>query len=254
MSQTSEQLTAFARGLNDEIRERRPIPDRHILRKYGMLRRSRCTDVFAEAGVIGGGLPEVCVRGGRLGRANWELAGWHLRPLMRRIFRPSRCLQYCTTTIRKCRGRNVGPRTSAGGSTSQSTLSRVCLKGGLESEPAADAAALGRIIHKRRKVLRRVDVQLATDGLTQRLKSIESVVIADVEITCGCWDIDRLSRLYSDPKQEEIEIDVRALNNGTGIPCLRVPEDDPHYDAYLCVVPGSLLYHAYEQYGQRLLS
>src|SRR5688572_9439663 len=41
--------------------------------------------------------------------------------------------------------------------------------------------------------------------------------------------------------------------DGHGLPCLFVPEEDPHYDAYLCVVPGTLLYNAYEEYGQRLL-
>jgi hypothetical protein len=121
-----------------------------------------------------------------------------------------------------------------------------------EVEALADAAELGRTIYDRRGRLRRIVVHLATDGQTQRLKHIDSERIGDIEVACSIWDIERLSRL-SDPKQEEIDIDVPSLNEGRGLPCLRVPEEDPAYEAYLCVVPGALLYHAYEQYGQRLL-
>lgn len=247
MPETLEQLADFAQSLNEEVREKamegNPYPSEIECFADAVL------EMFSEAGVVED--PEVCVRGGRIGRANWEIAGW--------AFPPSDDEDLSALSILAVL-HNDDPRTPA---ASADDLRRrfelavhfveAMLDGKADSlEPAADAAALGRIIHERRTRLKRVDVHLATDGLTQRLKSIDSVKLGKVEVTCAIWDIERLSRL-SDPKQEEIEIDVLDVNSGAGLPCLRVPEDDPHYDAYLCVVPGTLLYHAYEQYGQRLL-
>lgn len=206
-------------------------------------------EMFTDAGIAEE--PEVCVRGGRLGRASWEIAGWAFPPsddedlselsLLAVLFNDSPDPLLITAEDLRRRFELAYNFVAA------------MLDGRANDlEPAADAAALGRIIHARRDKLRRITVHLATDGLTQRLKAIESQRIGMVEIACSIWDIERLSRL-SDPRQEEIEIDVPRINGGKGLPCLAVPEEDPSYDAYLCVVPGALLYHAYEQYGQRLL-
>lgn len=247
MSQTREQLEAFARGLSDEVREKayEGTPYSTEVECFA----DAVLEMFSDAGVIEE--PEVCVRGGRLGRASWEIAGWAFPPSDEEDLSAVSLLAVLHNDSPDL------PPVSAEDLRRRFELAVSFVSAMLdgradELEPAADAAALGRIIHERRKLLRRVDVHLATDGLTQRLKSIDPVRLGSVEVTCAIWDIERLSRL-SDPKQEEIEIDVLALNAGRGIPCLSVPEEDPHYDAFLCVVPGSLLYHAYEAYGQRLL-
>ncbi|MCC6929812.1 MAG: AIPR family protein [Gemmatimonadaceae bacterium] len=240
-------MSEFARALNEEVREK--AVDGNPYATEIECFADAVLEMFSEAGVIED--PEVCVRGGRLGRANWEIAGW--------AFPPSDDEDLSSLSILAVL-HNDDPETPPASAEELRRRFELAvhfitsmLDGRADDlEPAADAAALGRIIHERRKKLKRIEVHIATDGLTQRLKSIDSVEVSKVEVTCAIWDIERLSRL-SDPKQEEIEIDVLDVNHGSGLPCLRVPEDDPHYDAYLCVVPGTLLFHAYEKYGQRLL-
>lgn len=247
MTETRDQLAEFARALNDEVREK--ASDGNPYSTEVECFAAAVLEMFSEAGVVED--PEVCVRGGRLGRANWEIAGW--------AFPPSDDEDLSSLSILAVLHNDDPDAGAVSAEELRRRFELAChfvaamLDGKAdELEPAADAAALGRIIHARRSMLKRIDVHLATDGLTQRLKAIDPVVIAGVDVTCAIWDVERLSRL-GDPKQEEIEIDVLEVNHGAGLPCLRVPEDDPHYDAYLCVVPGVLLYHAYEKYGQRLL-
>ncbi len=242
-----EAINDFARTLNEEVRSRASDGTNFTTEQECFA--DAVLEMLSDAGVLED--PEVCVRAGRIGRTPWEIAGWAFPPsededksqisLLALNFNDSPDVLSVTAD-------DLRRRFQLAVNFAQEML------GGRaeELEPAADAAALGRIIHERRGVLRKVVVHLASDGLTQRLKSIESIQSGDVEIACTIWDIERLSRL-SDPKQEEIEIDVPAWNDGKAIPCLAVPENDPHYDAYLCVVPGILLAKAYEEYGQRLL-
>jgi hypothetical protein len=247
VSQTREQVEEFARSLNEDVREKAsegiPYPTEAECFAAAVL------EMFEEAGVMEES--EVCVRGGRLGRAAWEIAGWAFPlsddedqsqlAILAILFNDDPSLPPLTADDLRRRFELV------------LNFVRAMVDGRADDlEPAADAAALGRIIHQRKKQLRRLVVHLATDGLTQRLKEIESEFVGSIEVACSIWDVERLSRL-SDPKQEEIDIDVLQMLGGHGLPCLRVPEEDPHYDAYLCVVPGTLLCQAYEQYGQRLL-
>jgi AIPR protein/abortive infection phage resistance-like protein len=240
-------LQGFAANLNSQIREQ--AADGEPYSSEVECFAHYVLELFEEAGVAEE--PEVCVRSGMLGRAQWEIAGWAFPPsddqdlsdlsVLVVLFNDDPVPQPLSATDvrRRCElGLHFVREMLAGRAD--------------ELEPAADAAALGRIIHERRNQLRRVTVHLATDGLTQRLREIASEHIGKIEIAFSIWDIDRLSRL-GDPKKEEIEVDIPFILDGAGLPCLRVPEEDPAYDAYLCVVPGTLLYRAYEQYGQRLL-
>jgi hypothetical protein len=245
---TSEnEVAEFAQSLNEEVREKAQEGIRFSSEAECFA--ESVMEMFEEAGVVEE--PEICVRGGRIARSSWEIAGW--------AFPPSEEEDLSQLSILALLF-NDSPEVPPVGADElrrryELALNFVAamLDGRADDlEPAADVAALGRLIHNRKRQLRRIVVHLATDGLTQRLKEIASEMVGEVEVACSIWDIERLSRL-SDPKQEEIEIDVVRVLEGRGMPCLRVPEDDPHYDAYLCVVPGTLLYHAYEEYGQRLL-
>lgn len=247
MLQSDEQLAEFARSLNEEVREKADCgtPFSDELECFA----AAVFDMFEEAGIVEDS--EISVCGGRIGRATWEIAGWAFPPsededlsqisLLAVLFNNSpQPLPVTADDLRRRFDLTV------------SFVEGMLNGRGDELEPVADAAALGRLIYARRKSLRRIVVHLATDGVTQRLKEIGSVRIGDVELACSIWDIERLSRL-SDPTQEEIDVDVVSILDGKGLPCLVVPEEDPHYEAYLCVVPGVFLYHTYEQYGQRLL-
>lgn len=247
MAQRDEAAREFAATLNDEIRSDAESGGRFATEAEYFA--EKVLDMFEEAGVVAE--PEVCVREGRVGRVNWEIAGW--------AFPPSEDEDLSQLSILAISFHDdpTMPAVPADDLRRQFTAAVNFVKAMLaghanDLEPAADAAALGRIIHLRRRLLRKVTVHLATDGLTQRLKEIDSETLGDIEIACAIWDIERLSRL-SDPTQEEIDIQVGDVLEGKGLPCLQVPEDDDDYDAFLCVVPGVLLYHAYETYGQRLL-
>ncbi len=237
----------FAEQLNTEVRERAALGEPYSTELECFA--SNVLTLFEEAGVVED--PEVCVRGGTLGRAKWEIAGWAFPPSEEEDLSQLSVLAvlfHDDPEMPPASGAELRRRGELG-----VHFIREMLAGRAdELEPAADAAALGRIIHERRHALTRVQIHLATDGMTQRLREIEPVDIDGVQVTCSIWDIERLSRL-GDAWQEDIEIDVPSMLDGQGLPCLRVPEEDPHYDAYLCVVPGVLLYKAYEQYGQRLL-
>jgi hypothetical protein len=244
---SQQQVVEFAVSLHDEVRERAE-EGAHAPPELNCFAHA-ILEMFEEAGVLEE--PVICVRNGRLGRLNWEIAGWAFPPS------DDEDLSEGAVLAVHYLGSDELEAVTADDLRRRFELAvnyiAVMLEG-RSGDPgiAEDAAELGRIIFERRESLRRIVVHLATDGLTQRLKEIKSERVGGIEIACSIWDVERLSRL-SDPKQEEIEVDLLAINNGRGLPCLRVPEDDPGYDAYLCVVPGAVLYHAYEQYGQRLL-
>lgn len=241
------QIAEFLHSLSEDVRGRAVDGVRYSTEKECFA--EAVLEMLGFAGVVED--PEVCVRAGRIGRSPWEIAGWAFPPSEDEDLSALSLLAVHfndSETVVPAPAEDLRRRFDL-----SVNFVTAMLEGHADDlEPAADAAALGRIIHERRHLLRQITVHLATDGITQRLKSIDSVTVGDVVVSCVIWDIERLSRL-SDPKQEEIDIDIIALNDGKAIPCLPVPENDPHYDAFLCVVPGALLAKAYEEYGQRLL-
>jgi hypothetical protein len=244
---TNDPILDFAASLNREVREQASEGSPHSTEIECFA--SRVLELFEEAGVVEE--PEVCVRAGRLGRRDWEIAGW--------AFPPSDDEDLSELSILAVHVLDSPEPLAVSGTDLRRRFElavhfvREMLEGRADDlEPASDAAALGRIVYERRKSLNRIVVHLATDGLTQRLREIDSERVGHIEIVCSIWDIERLSRL-GDPTQAEIDVDVRALLSGKALPCLRVPEEDPDYDAYLCVVPGTLLFKVYDKYGQRLL-
>lgn len=247
MSESKQPVVDFLRDLIDGVRAQ--AEDGPAAPAESECFAATVLELFEEAGVVEE--PVACARSGRLGRLSWEIAGWAFPASDDEDLTQGAVL--ATHYVGSDEPQAVGAEELR----RKFELAVNYVAGMLEGRARdlgdlEDAAELGRTIHGRKDRLRRIVVHLATDGLTQRLKEIASERIGGVEVACSIWDVERLSRL-SDPKQEEIEIDVPSLNEGRGLPCLRVPEDDPAYEAYLCVVPGELLYHAYEQYGQRLL-
>jgi hypothetical protein len=247
LKDVSDSVLEFARSLADEI-EALSTDGSNAPSELECFAET-VLEMFDTAGVMEE--PVSCVRNGRLGRLNWEIGGWALPAS------DDEDLSNVALISLHYIGGAEPASVSVEDLRRSFELAVNYVAGMLEGRfeelgDAPDAAELGRMIFERRKGLRRIVVHLATDGITQRLKEISSEKVGGIEIACSIWDIERLSRL-TDPKQEEIEIDVCAINDGLGLPCLQVPEDDPSYDAFLCVVPGAVLYHLYEQYGQRLL-
>ncbi len=247
VSDSKQQIAEFHQGLMEEVRER--SEDGAAAPHEPECFASIVLDMFEDAGIVEE--PVCCTRSGRLGRLSWEIAGWAFPASDDEDLSLGAIL--ATHYVGSAEVQAVGEDDLRRRFELAANFIAAMLEGrAQEVQEVADAAELGRTIHDRRDRLKRIVVHLATDGQTQRLKHIDSEKIGEIEVACSIWDVERLSSL-SDPRQEEIDIDVPSLNDGRGLPCLRVPEDDPAYEAYLCVVPGALLYHAYEQYGQRLL-
>lgn len=206
-------------------------------------------EMFDEAGVLED--PEICLAAGRLSRTEWELSGWAL----------PRSDEEDQTEIGILTVHHVesGTDTPVGLPEVRRLFERavVLVQGVLEGhaqsfEGPPDLREFVWTLHAQRPTLRRVVVHVVTDGPSRRVRDIEPITIGNVDIVCSVWDVERLSRL-TDPKQEEILVDVVKILGGDGLPALSVPTADATYHAYLCVIPGPLLCAAYEQYGQRLL-
>jgi hypothetical protein len=91
-----------------------------------------------------------------------------------------------------------------------------------------------------------------TDGLTKAIK-LDNADIEGIEVTYHSWDMERFFRLASSGKKREIiEIDFEE-KYGIKLPCLEMPVSNDDYNAYLTIIPGTLLSQLYEEYGERLI-
>lgn len=118
-----------------------------------------------------------------------------------------------------------------------------------ESSPAFEAIDQ---IAAWRSGLARVRLYLLTDGLVSAAPPPDATV-EGLPITHHIWDIERLHRFASSGHQREpIEIDFAAMPEGP-LPCLVMPGAAGEYSAYLAIIPGSVLFRIYEQFGTRLL-
>ena len=73
---TTDQVREFAQALNDDVRERAQEAAQFSTEVECFA--DTVLERFEEAGLVEE--PEVCIRGGRLGRSNWEIAGWAFPP------------------------------------------------------------------------------------------------------------------------------------------------------------------------------
>lgn len=118
-----------------------------------------------------------------------------------------------------------------------------------ESSPAFDLADR---IHQLRGKLTTVRLFVLTDGLAN-IDTIKDDISESLRISHHVWDIQRLHRLASSGiHAEPIEIDLEKTVGGS-LPCLPMPEENPVYSTYLCIIPATALADLYEKYGPRLL-
>lgn len=118
-----------------------------------------------------------------------------------------------------------------------------------ESSPAFDLADR---IHQLRDRLTLVRLFVLTDGIAS-IDMIEDEVCDPYRITYHVWDMQRLYRLAgSESRPEPIEIDLVG-EFGKPLPCLPMPEENPVYSTYLCIMSANALADLYEKFGPRLL-
>ena len=124
-------------------------------------------------------------------------------------------------------------------------------------DPAHDPYAMVQRIHAARFRIKRARLFILTDGLSDLARDKPKVVSlkdSGIDLKIEFWDLERLTRaLALGRPQAEIDIDVAAL---AGAPLAVVPMQGGgggEYAAFVTVVPATLLFRIYEDYGPRLL-
>lgn len=116
-------------------------------------------------------------------------------------------------------------------------------------------------LHKSQKGLSRINVVLLTNGVsvTRSRESAGSLKGYDIDEVHVVWDMRWIfQNCHQGMAYDEIVLDflndedLEPLVN-KGLPFLAVPQPDPIFDCYQCVVPGRLLSKIYREYGSPLL-
>jgi hypothetical protein len=131
-----------------------------------------------------------------------------------------------------------------------------CSRKGLHKqiEPAnTDSSDLARRIFDAGEKIAVLRVVVISDGLTG-LRSIDLRDAYDgTRAIVDLFGIEQLHRILGEGlTRDDIAIDLEA-EYGQALPCLKASTNGADYEAFLAVLPGSLLADIYEKYGMRLL-
>lgn len=109
-------------------------------------------------------------------------------------------------------------------------------------------------IRARSANLSRYRCYLVTDHvLSEKVKDWPEGEIAGLPVDFHIWDCSRFLRAHqSRSGRDELVVDFGEVAEG-GLPCLPACVNAGSYEAYLCVIPGTVLADIYELYGSRLL-
>lgn len=121
-------------------------------------------------------------------------------------------------------------------------------------EETSPEYGLARELKDRGVQIRRVNFFLISERvLSDRIQTIENTSLNGINTDFQVWDISRLQRQQSSRGQKEVlNIDFIQMGN-SGISCLPAHLGSGAYQAYLIVMPASVLSDLYEKYGSRLL-
>lgn len=126
------------------------------------------------------------------------------------------------------------------------------------SHPARDLVRIIRASEESARLrgtepLQRVRICILTDAVMgARTKHAQRQAIGDITYEQHIWDLERLHRLELGSGTEPVEF-ITSEHGVRGIPAIPASREGAGYEAYLCVMPGSLLADIYDLYGTRLL-
>ena len=129
-------------------------------------------------------------------------------------------------------------------------------------EESSDAYSMMSQIHGAVDTIKKLRVFLVTDktvpakvqdAIQKQLRNLSAESTAGLVLRMELVDLTRLHRLVKrGAERDPISIDLTTFVAG-GLPCLVAPVANEAYACYLAVIPGSLLFDLYEEYGSRLL-
>ena len=117
---------------------------------------------------------------------------------------------------------------------------------------------LARLIRKQNNEIDRYALYVITDRQkSSRFKTLDEYIIEGKEATAQLIDIERCYyTLVRQDESVELEVDFKELSGGEidGISYINASSDVAEYEAFLCVMPGTILSKIYQRYGSLLLS
>ncbi len=123
-------------------------------------------------------------------------------------------------------------------------------------DPSSERYSMCQRIHAAGSRIKRARLFVLTDGTTDLARKKPQTAQpkgSPIEIHVEFWDIERMARAFAYGKpQQEIDIDVVELH-GTALPCVAASGALDEYEAFLLMIPGTLLQRIYNDYGARLL-
>lgn len=121
-------------------------------------------------------------------------------------------------------------------------------------EESSPGYALASDLFNRKDSITRFRLFLVTDSvLSSRVRDWPEEAIFGHPVEFHIWDVARFHRVFeSTVGRDELEVDFTEFNRG-GIPCLEASQTEGEYQAFLCVLPASVLADVYDRFGSRLL-
>jgi hypothetical protein len=121
-------------------------------------------------------------------------------------------------------------------------------------DEAQPGFGLASEIRRLQNSLIRLRFYLVSDGrLNARAHDWPDDEIKGIPVEFHIWDVDRFHRAHESASgRDALEVDFHD-DHTAGISCLAAGTADGGYEAYLCMIPGSLLAQIYQRHGSRLL-
>jgi hypothetical protein len=122
-----------------------------------------------------------------------------------------------------------------------------------ELEPATKSYDMMQHLSSVAKDTENLSIIVLTNGKAANLPDEIKLPDLSCELRWSVWDSVRLARcLASDKAYETISIKLKDFSSEP-LSCLKMPQTNGDYDAYLVIFSGDLLYRLYEQYSTKLL-
>jgi hypothetical protein len=120
-----------------------------------------------------------------------------------------------------------------------------------ELEESSEAFTAAQTLHALSASLKRAKVYLLTNGVVDP-EPFPDVAVRSVDVSHFVCDLDKLFQCTGNGAIRE-PISIGPDDLGGGLSCVKLPGENPAYESYVGVVPGTVLAAIYQRWGQRIL-